>query len=106
MTLQRTCGGCGPTDENLSLIYLCQKCYGIADAKLAALKLRLSGDIDWDDIKKYGIYDRFGVPLATVLSVYETGPTYSMRTTSSGSMGTSQPAEDCKLKTLKIKELR
>lgn len=58
------CSNCG--DESSEPLHLCATCTGVASTRLAEFKLRLSGDVDWEDIKRYGIYDRFGVPIATV----------------------------------------
>ena len=74
--------------EGAAVVLCCLDCFNALNKRVRDAKLRLSGDVDWNDIKKYGIYDRFGVPIATVLEVMprvqvqryvSTGPMSPMR---------------------------
>lgn len=85
------CDTCGRDDFEVGTLHVCPSCRGFVDAKLAQVKLRLSGDVDWEDIKKYGIYDRFGVPIATVLEVR---PRIQVQQYATGPMSPLQPLND------------
>lgn len=63
---------------------LCQSCVVVNAERLAAVRLRLAGPVDWEDVKRYGIYDRHGRPIATVQSIGDQLD-YSMMST--GPMG-------------------
>ncbi len=63
------CAGCGRSDLPLAAVTLCTPCFRLNDERVTAVRLRLSGDVDWEDVRKYGIYDRYGVPIATVLRI-------------------------------------
>lgn len=64
-----TCDCCGSEHEDITTLTLCSTCRLVVDKRIADVKLRLSGDVDWDDVKQHGLYDRFGVPIATVLAI-------------------------------------
>lgn len=99
--IEIACDGCRST-QDVAPVHLCAGCRSANDARLAAVKLRLSGDVDWADVKKHGLYDRFGVPIATVLSVemyqgvsiMSTGPTHTIH------------HDDNSVKIIKCKEMR
>ena len=59
--IEIACDGCRST-QDVAPVHLCAGCRSANDARLAAVKLRLSGNVDWEDVKKHGLYDRFSVP--------------------------------------------
>ena len=67
------CDGCGSADQVLQAYCLCEQCLRANTERLSAVKARFGEPVDWDDVKKYGLYDRHGRPIATVLSVDRLG---------------------------------
>lgn len=107
------CDNCGGAELPLVPVCLCEACYVLNREKLAAVKLRLSGDVNWEDVQQHGIYDRFGVPIATVVSVItQAAPTvysaaYQMQSTGRMAASTGQFGQgDTGVKQLTVKELK
>jgi len=60
------CDCCGGGRGATTPIEICSDCLGFHDAQTAAVKARLAGPVNWEEIVRDGLYDRYGRKVAIV----------------------------------------